>query len=67
MGQARGQELAGWCKAEGDWMLEVGEHMFGWLSRSRRGATMMRSARFFPCETFIQVAMVRSLLLQEEA
>jgi putative transposase len=57
----RGQELAAWCKTEGDWELEVVERTFGWLSRSRR-LSKDYERKVQTSETLIQVAMIRLLL-----
>lgn len=61
MRQARGQELAAWCKDMGDWELEVVERTFSWISRNR-WMSKDYERKVQTSETFIQVAMVRLLL-----
>ena len=60
----RGQELADWCKAQGEWDLEVVERTFGWLSRNRR-MSKDYERKVQTSETLIEVVMIRLLIARQ--
>jgi putative transposase len=60
----RRQEVAEWCKAQGEWDLEVVERAFGWLSRNRQ-MSKEYERKVQTSETLIAVAMIRLLTARQ--